>query len=152
MQKSPSDVITEARRWIGTPYHHQARLRGHGSDCIGTVCGVGLALGLMGDDFRERFKPFEGYSRVPNPRVMRRAMETFFDPLPTPRDQLPPLASIAWLEWREDLPMHLAIIASFADRPTMIHSFEPVRQCVEHTFDPSWRERVHSFWSYRGLV
>ncbi len=148
---SSLDVIVEARRWTGTPYHHQAKLFRIGSDCIGTVVGVGLALGVMGEDFEGRFKQFHGYSRVPNPRVMRRAMEEFFDPLDTPRDQLPPLGSIAWLEWREELPMHLAIMAAYAGRPTMIHSYKPVGQCVEHGFDSAWRARVNSFWTYRGL-
>ena len=29
-----------ARTWIGTPYHHQARVKGHGCDCIGLIIGV----------------------------------------------------------------------------------------------------------------
>lgn len=34
------DVITEARRWIGTPYHHQAATLGAGCDCLGLIRGV----------------------------------------------------------------------------------------------------------------
>ncbi len=30
----------EARRWIGTPYCHQASLRGAGADCLGLLRGV----------------------------------------------------------------------------------------------------------------
>lgn len=33
-------IIQIARTWIGTPYHHQASLRGVGVDCIGLVRGV----------------------------------------------------------------------------------------------------------------
>lgn len=33
-------VIELARTWIGTPYHHQASLKGVGVDCIGLVRGV----------------------------------------------------------------------------------------------------------------
>jgi NlpC/P60 family putative phage cell wall peptidase len=33
-------VVAEARTWIGTPYHHQASLRGIGTDCIGLVLAV----------------------------------------------------------------------------------------------------------------
>ena len=33
-------VIAAARRYIGTPYHHQAALAGAGCDCLGLVRGV----------------------------------------------------------------------------------------------------------------
>lgn len=29
-----------ARQWIGTPYHHQASIKGTGADCLGLVRGV----------------------------------------------------------------------------------------------------------------
>ena len=33
-------VVTVARAWIGTPYLHQASLRGAGCDCLGLLRGV----------------------------------------------------------------------------------------------------------------
>jgi len=33
-------IVATARSWIGTPYHHQASLKGIGCDCIGLVRGV----------------------------------------------------------------------------------------------------------------
>lgn len=33
-------VVTEARRWIGTPYVHQASCRGAGCDCLGLIRGI----------------------------------------------------------------------------------------------------------------
>ena len=41
---SRDDIVAEARRWLGTPYHHQASLRGVGADCLGLVRGVWRAL------------------------------------------------------------------------------------------------------------
>lgn len=35
-----SQIIEEARGWIGTPYHHQATLKGVGCDCLGLVRGI----------------------------------------------------------------------------------------------------------------
>ena len=35
-----SDVVTIARTWFGTPYHHQASLKGVGYDCLGLVRGI----------------------------------------------------------------------------------------------------------------
>lgn len=34
------DIVMLARGWIGTPYHHQASLRGVGTDCLGLLRGV----------------------------------------------------------------------------------------------------------------
>lgn len=36
--------VTEARRWIGTPYVHQAHVRGGGTDCLGLIRGVWRAV------------------------------------------------------------------------------------------------------------
>jgi NlpC/P60 family putative phage cell wall peptidase len=37
-------IVVEARRWIGTPYRHQASLIHVGCDCLGLVRGVWRAL------------------------------------------------------------------------------------------------------------
>lgn len=34
------DIIREARAWIGTPYRHQASLKGVGADCLGLLRGI----------------------------------------------------------------------------------------------------------------
>jgi NlpC/P60 family putative phage cell wall peptidase len=33
-------IVAEARGWIGTPYCHQASLKGAGADCLGLVRGI----------------------------------------------------------------------------------------------------------------
>lgn len=35
-----ADIVRAARRYIGTPYHHQAALAGAGCDCLGLIRGV----------------------------------------------------------------------------------------------------------------
>ena len=35
-----ASIIAAARGWIGTPYRHQASLKGVGADCLGLVRGV----------------------------------------------------------------------------------------------------------------
>jgi NlpC/P60 family putative phage cell wall peptidase len=37
---SPDDIVAAARSWLGTPYHHQAAVKGVGCDCLGLVRGV----------------------------------------------------------------------------------------------------------------
>jgi len=43
--QNPKDIVSLARGWIGTPYAHQASLKGVGCDCLGLIRGV----------WRERF-------------------------------------------------------------------------------------------------
>lgn len=35
-----SPIVAIARTWLGTPYHHQASVRGAGTDCIGLIRGI----------------------------------------------------------------------------------------------------------------
>jgi NlpC/P60 family putative phage cell wall peptidase len=37
---SRATIVAETRTWIGTPYRHQASLKGIGCDCLGLVRGV----------------------------------------------------------------------------------------------------------------
>ncbi len=37
-------AVAEARGWLGTPYRHQASMRGAGADCLGLLRGVWRAL------------------------------------------------------------------------------------------------------------
>jgi NlpC/P60 family putative phage cell wall peptidase len=37
---SQEDVVATTRKWLGTPYHHQASRRAVGADCLGLVRGV----------------------------------------------------------------------------------------------------------------
>lgn len=40
-----TDVVAEAYEWVGTRFHDQASLKGHGCDCKGFVWGVARELG-----------------------------------------------------------------------------------------------------------
>jgi len=35
-----ADIVLAARSWLGTPYRHQASVKGVGADCLGLVRGV----------------------------------------------------------------------------------------------------------------
>ena len=50
-------IVAEARSWIGTPYRHQASVKGVGCDCVGLVRGVWRAL------YGPEPEPVPAYSR-----------------------------------------------------------------------------------------
>lgn len=40
-------AVNEAKTWLGTPYHHQGRVKGAGADCGTLLCEVFETVGLM---------------------------------------------------------------------------------------------------------
>ena len=60
---SRHSVVMAARTWLDTPFHHQARLKGVGVDCVGLVIGVARELTMVAPDF-----DIGGYPRVPDGR------------------------------------------------------------------------------------
>ena len=38
--RNREQIVAAARGWVGTPYRHQASLKGIGADCLGLVRGV----------------------------------------------------------------------------------------------------------------
>jgi cell wall-associated NlpC family hydrolase len=145
------EIVREARSWVGTPYRHQGKVRGRAVDCVGLILGVGHALALL-DISREEWATFAGYTRTPNPRKMGEAMELFLERLELEPGEEPPAGAIGWFGWRDELPMHLAIIARFEGRATMIHAYSHAERCVEHGFVAEWPERVVSWWAYPGTL
>lgn len=143
------EIVREARSWLDTPYRHQGRLQHIAVDCVGLIVGVGQALGALSVNPAD-WVEFSRYTRTPNPTKMREGMERFLVRLDWPAADPAPDGCIAWLEWRQDLPMHLAIMATFEGRRTMIHAYESAGKCVEHGFEAPWPDRVSSWWRYPG--
>lgn len=45
-----NQIIKEARSWLGTPYQHQAKVKGVGVDCAMLIAEIGNNLGLIDPD------------------------------------------------------------------------------------------------------
>jgi len=137
-----SDVIAEARRWLGPPFHHQAQTCGLATDCAGLICGVGLALGVMPElSHAER-----RYGRLPQPERMRGVIAKYLDPIegePRPGDVL-------YMGWSAGRPMHLGILTGLHGRG-IIHAFADAGEVVETKFPPHFEALVDSWWKFRGL-
>jgi cell wall-associated NlpC family hydrolase len=142
-----ADILAEARTWRGTPFHHQARIKGNGVDCAQLVVGVGQALGLIGEYPREYVR----YGRVPRPDYMRTRLEEFMDEIPA-NEAVP--GDVLWIYWRDarpDLPMHLAFFTDLHGRG-ILHAYEEAGRVVETALSTEVERRVDSWWRYRGVV
>lgn len=141
-------VIDEARSWIGTPYRHQACVKAVGVDCTMLIRAVGEAVGVLAID-PDVWRRYAGYGRAPNPKRMGEALRRFMVRI-APSKARP--GDVVWLEWRADMPMHLAMLARFKGRATLIHALSGAGKVVEHGYAAEWPARSHSFWRYPGLV
>lgn len=150
-----ADVVLEARRWLGTPWHHQARLRGVGADCGGLIGGVPVATGLLPPDWwTATFDPqFGGYGRSPSRDRLRGILRAFMDPI-DPSAAQP--ADVVLMEFVRGQPQHLGIVADYpaAGGASLIHALGPAppRRVTEHILAPRWRARVVDAFAYRGIA
>lgn len=118
-------VVDEARRWIGTRWQHQGRLKGVGVDCAGLVVCVLRNVGIEVADVA-------GYPRRPDGSL-----------LDVVRDQTEPTADwmagdVVLFHWDND-PCHLAILTS---PNSIIHAHAMARAVVEHDLDDRIRASV----------
>ena len=137
-------VVAEARRWLGTRYRHQGRVRGVGVDCLGLLICVARELGVVAADF-----DINGYSRQPDGDTFQRGCEHYMQAI-TRAEALPgDVVSIAF----GGHPMHAAILGDYAHGGlSLIHALANARKCVEHRFDDVWQSRVAGWYRMNGVV
>jgi len=128
-----SRVIVEARSWIGTPYHHQASLKGIGCDCLGLLRGVWR--GVMGAE-PELPPPYSpDWAEAGADTLVAAARRHLIEiDIPTfePGDVL-------LFRWRDKLPAkHCAIATSPG---TMIHAHDGA-SVAEVAFAPWWQRHL----------
>ena len=131
-------VVDEARSWLGTPYQHQASLKGAGCDCLGLVRGVWRAL----------------YGAEPQPAPPYRldwaelgAEETLLEAARRwlrPTNQARP-GDVLLFRMADGAPVKHAAIASAEDR--MIHAYWG-RAVVESWIGPWWARRLVAAFSF----
>lgn len=124
-------VAAEARRWVGTRWHHQARLRGVGVDCGGLVVGTAAALGLALADYPP------GYGRHPDGHSLRAWIEARFLRLVEMEEGAMPL-----MEFAPGLPQHVGLVTRLFGGWGFVHAWAQLRQVVEHPLTVEWDARI----------
>lgn len=128
-------VIAVARRWIGTPYRHQASLKGVGCDCLGLVRGVFAEITGKVAEAPPPYQP-DWAERSGVDRLMDAARAHCGEPVPS--DEMRP-GDIVLFRWRAGVAAKHAGILSGPYH--FIHAYEPVG-VIESALVPSWRRRI----------
>ena len=138
------DVVAAARSWIGTPYLHQASMRGAGCDCLGLVRGVWRELIGPEPEYAGDYSP--DWAEASGVERLAEAGDRHFR-----RVGIAALKAghILLFRWRDTTPAkHLAIATSPA---SMIHAHDGAAVC-EVAITPWWRRRIAYVLRFRAIL
>lgn len=127
-------IVAEARSWIGTPYMHQASLKGVGCDCLGLLRGVWRALYGAEPEAMPVHAP-DWAEANGEERLAAAARRHLIEIVP---ENAGP-GDVLLFRWRPHLPAKHAAILSGPDR--MIHAYDGAAVAEVH-FAPFWRRRA----------
>jgi NlpC/P60 family putative phage cell wall peptidase len=131
-----ADVVVVARGWIGTPYQHQASLKGVGSDCLGLLRGVWREL--LGEE-PEAMPPYTvDWSEARGDEVMLQAARRWLRPA-GPRFQA---GDVVVFRMRQGfVAKHLGIVSLGGAAPRFIHAYTG-HGVVENALTAPWVRRI----------
>lgn len=131
-------ALTEARKWIGTPYHHQASRISAGCDCLGLVRGVWR--GLYGAE-PQALPPYEAVADVGDDRL-RQALSRWLVEIPC-GDARP--GDVLLFRWKSGVsPRHCGVQSGSGQ---LIHAYWQRAVC-ETSLTPWWRCRISAAYSF----
>jgi NlpC/P60 family putative phage cell wall peptidase len=136
-------IVAAARAWIGTPYRHQASLKGAGCDCLGLVRG--LWREFYGDE-PEPIPPYApDWAEASRLEAMIEAGRRHLVPVPIAAVRP---GDVILFRWRPDLPAKHAGVLVAADR--FVHAYEGTA-VVESPLGPWWRRRLAAAFAFPGV-
>ncbi len=136
-------VVAEARRWIGTPYVHQAARMGAGTDCLGLLRGVWTAL--MGPEPEGVPAYSQDWAEPAQSEVLFDAAHRWLVPkavdLPAPGD-------VILFRMRDGyIAKHLGIQAAVGAQASFIHAYSG--HCVvESPLSAPWVRRIAARFAF----
>lgn len=129
------ELVAEARGWIGTPYRHQASVRGAGCDCLGLIRGLWR--------WAHGAEPLVVPPYAPDWAETGRA-EVLWDTL---NALLPPAAGvepgqILLFRMRAgSVAKHLGVLTQAGPTPRFVHAYGK-HGVVESPLSPPWARRI----------
>lgn len=136
-------LLEEARSWIGTPYRHQASVKGVGCDCLGLLRGVWRGCLGAEPELPPPYAP--DWAEAGGVETLQQAALRHLRPLPSAAFAA---GDVLLFRYRDGcLAKHVAI-ASAADR--MIHAHDGASVC-EIAITPWWRRRLVQAFSFPGV-
>ncbi len=132
-----STIVNIARQWIGTPYLHQASVRGAGTDCLG------LLRGIWRDVFGAEPMPIPAYSadwsEVSGQEALLHAAQRCLVGVPAGAEAQ---GDVLLFRMRNGaVAKHLGIAARVGPAPTFIHAYTG-HGVIESPLSDPWAKRI----------
>jgi NlpC/P60 family putative phage cell wall peptidase len=137
-------VVTAARSWLGTPYRHQASVKGVGADCLGLVRGIWREL--IGRE-PEPVPPYgPDWAEVGGEETLLATARRWL--VEQPVDQAAPGDVLLFRMAPGCAVKHCAILSAVDGvEPRMIHAYWG-RAVVESWMGPWWRRRLAAVFTW----
>lgn len=137
-----SAVIAAARGCLGTPFHHQGRLKQVGVDCLGLLICVAKDLALTNSN-KTALAEYDAldYGHYPDEKRLYQGLMSQLIKISSPKPAAIGLFKI------DGSARHLALFGEKDGALTLIHAYAPARKVVEHRFDESWQTRLVAVFS-----
>jgi len=132
-----NEVVTLARRWIGTPYVHQAACMGAGCDCLGLIRGIWSEL--VGHEPEHVPAYSMDWSEPQGDERLWRAARRWLIQSPLQEE----LAGQVLLFRMRDraVAKHLGIAADMGANASFIHAYSG-HAVTESPLSTAWRRRI----------
>jgi NlpC/P60 family putative phage cell wall peptidase len=131
-------ALDEARRWIGTPYVHQASKIGAGCDCLGLLRGVWRALYDCEPEVVPAYT--EDWSEASGEERLWAGALRHLRPIEMRTDAT--TGEILLFRMRVgSVAKHLGMRARIGGQPTFIHAYSG-HGVIESSLSPPWARRV----------
>lgn len=145
-------IVAEARAWIGTPYRHQASIKGIACDCLGLMRGVWRVIYGTEPERTPAYSPDWAEGTGEETLIAAATRHMGLVAMDMPPDDILAKAGIGDLlvfRWRPNLPAkHVAILVS---ENRIVHAYDAAGKVAEGTLAPQWRRRVVAAFSFPPL-
>jgi NlpC/P60 family putative phage cell wall peptidase len=133
-------ILAEARTWLGTPYQHQASVKGAGCDCLGFVRGVWRALYGPEPEAAPPYTP--DWAEASGAETLYAAAQRSLREIPL--EAMQP-GDVLLFRMRGDAPMKHAAILDEEGR--ILHAYWG-RAVVQSRLQTYWRARIAAAFSF----
>ena len=130
-----SAALAEARSWIGTPYVHQASVKGAGTDCLGLVRGIWREFHGTEPETLPAYTP--DWGEVGQVELLLGGAGRLLRPAP---DEEP--GDVLVFRMRAGaIAKHMGILAETGTEATFVHAYDR-HGVVESPLSAPWRARI----------
>ncbi len=140
-----SEIVAEAYRWIGTPYVHQASVRGAGCDCLGLIRGVWRQVHGAEPEQAPHYSPDWGEPQ--GEELLWQAASRHMAQCADVDDWT--LGQILLFRMREgSIAKHLGILSQAEPDPCFVHAYAR-HGVVESPLTDPWRRRIAARFEFQ---